>query len=239
MKVTCPHCNTSHELEALADDASARELFALLGRLGPAAGPLTAYLGLFKPRVQALRWSRALALATEVRDQAQAAGATPEQLAGALVETVEALREKRQAPGWRPLGGHNYLWRVLESRAARGAEGPVLAGAAPAPGAKSRTAQVVERLRALDPPGEVPEWFARAIHRGLADLVVAGVDGVPAYDVLPELAQQWVVELWPRRQWREDCRFRGAARLALAFRTLRDSRQWPSQRDLLGMVPSV
>lgn len=237
MRITCPHCNTSHELEALADDASARELFALLGRLGPAGGPLTAYLGLFRPRVQALRWSRALALATEVRDQAQAAGASPEQLAGALVETVEALREKRQAPGWRPLTGHNYLWRVLESRAARGAEGPMLsgAGAAPASGAKSRTAQVVERLRALSAPEGVPGWFAAAIHGGLSDLVVAGVDGVPAYDVLPELAQQWVAELWPRRQWREDCRFRGRARLALAFRALRDSRQ----RDLLGMVPSV
>lgn len=236
--VTCPHCHTAMPLEALSEDVCARELFGLVVKLGSAGGPLTAYLTLFKPRVQALRWSRALALAMEVRDKAQAAGATPEQLALALVDTVEAMRQKRQSPGWKPLTSHNYLWRVLESRAAQGDQGPTL----PAPGAggtapKSRTAQVVEQLRAMSAPEGVEAWFAATIYRGLSDLVAAAVDGIPAYDMLPELAQQWATELWPRRPWRESHRLHGRERLRQAFRQLIEGGRWPTQRDLLGFVP--
>lgn len=107
--ITCPHCNSSLQLEQLTEDAAARHLFGLLGQ-SACAPALIAYLGLFKPQKQALRWSRAVVLAEEVLQQWNA----DPRLAAALVKTVEALREKRQTPAWRPLGNHNYLTSVLE-----------------------------------------------------------------------------------------------------------------------------
>lgn len=239
MRLICPHCATPLSLDALTEDASARALLAQLARLGSAAAPLTAYLGLFKPRQQSLRWSRALALAQQVIEHGEPAGL--DTLASALVETVEAMREKRQAANWRPLTTHNYLWRVLENRQAQGVSAPALSSGTPtgsgAP--RSRTAQVCEQLRALHAPQDVPAWFATAIYHGLATLVMASLDGTPAYDVLPELAQQWAAELWPRRAWREDCRFRGRARIDQTWRTLVEARRWPTQGDFLALIPSV
>lgn len=107
--ITCPHRNSSLNLEQLTEDATARHLFALLSQSG--CGPsLIAYLGLFKPASQALRWTRALALAEEVLARW---GADP-RLGMAMVKTVDSLREKRQSEQWRPLGNHNYLASVID-----------------------------------------------------------------------------------------------------------------------------
>lgn len=70
---------------------------------------MVAYLGLFKPRSQALRWTRAVALAEELLER----WGNDTRLGEAMVKTVEALREKRQDPEWRPLTNHNYLSTVL------------------------------------------------------------------------------------------------------------------------------
>lgn len=126
MRVTCPHCYTPLSLESLTEDLSARDLFAIIANLGHAGAPLIAYLGLFKPRTQALRWSRALALADQVMDLATQYGADGELLAAALTETVESLRERRQANTWQPLSGHRYLTRVLETMAAQRTTAPAV-----------------------------------------------------------------------------------------------------------------
>lgn len=106
--ITCPHCNSALHLEQLTEDAAARHLFGLLGQsqCGPA---IVAYLGLFKPRSQALRWTRAVALAEELL----ARWGADTRLGEAMVRTVEALREKRLDPAWRPMTNHNYLASVL------------------------------------------------------------------------------------------------------------------------------
>lgn len=114
MKVTCPHCNNSFPLESLTEDDSARQLFGLLGKNNPiVAAHVIPYLGLFKPRNQALRWSRALKLTQEILEMCQSIN--PHTAANALVKSVEGLREKRQQPNWKPLRNHNYLKVILES----------------------------------------------------------------------------------------------------------------------------
>jgi len=117
MQLNCPRCGHRFDLEAATEDESGRALMALLGRAGPLARDLVAYLGLFRPRTQALRWSRALALAMDVEQLAQQHGEAA--LTQALRETVETLRA-RMGEGWQPLKNHNYLGRVLESVAAKG-----------------------------------------------------------------------------------------------------------------------
>jgi hypothetical protein len=207
----------------------------LLTRLPPAVGGnLVQYIGLFKPRVQSLRWSRALALAQDVL--ALIDGLPDQVAAGALSDTVEAMRGKRSAPGWQPLSNHRYLTRVLESAIARG---PVMAVTMPAAGAapQSKTAQILALLDAYHDDAH-PAWWVRAVCDGLRGLVLLSIDGQPAADLWGEVVRQWMVEMWPRREWREDCRFRGRARIAEAFRQAgAAARRWPAPRDVLEHVP--
>lgn len=114
--ITCPNCNSTLNLEQLTEDAAARHLFALIAQTG-IASPIIAYLGLFKPRKQALRWSRAVQLTDEVLQLWGNDG----RLGAALTKTVEAMREKRQAEHWRPLGNHNYLSSVIDGLPAHNA----------------------------------------------------------------------------------------------------------------------
>ncbi len=115
MNLICPHCNSRLELSALAEDAEARALFGLLRECGPATAPLIAYLGLFKPRAQALRWTRARRLAEEVLSLAQGRSAGLDELADACLRTLAALDERRKGSDWQPLGNHRYLARVLDA----------------------------------------------------------------------------------------------------------------------------
>jgi len=118
MRLRCPVCHAEAALEAWAEDEAARELMGLLAGLDAEIGrPLTHYLGLFRSRSRVLAWDRALRLARE----ALAVHEAPAVLAAALTETVEAMRMKREAGDIRPLENHNYLKRVAESVAARGA----------------------------------------------------------------------------------------------------------------------
>ena len=110
MRLTCPHCLQPIGAETITGDASARELFARLGAHPAIAGELIAYLALFRPRTRALRWPRAFALADEIFNWE----ADEARLALALSETVEAFRERRLRPDWKPLKNHRYLLAVYE-----------------------------------------------------------------------------------------------------------------------------
>jgi len=109
-------CHAEAALEAWAEDEAARELMGLLAGLDQEVGrPLVHYLGLFRGRSRALSWDRALRLARE----ALAVHSDGAVLAAALAETVESMRQKREAGDVRPLENHNYLKRVVETVALR------------------------------------------------------------------------------------------------------------------------
>jgi len=116
MQLTCPCCHVRFPLEAALQDEAGRELLALLAGLDSAiARPLASYLGFFRATKTQLGWDRALRLAREVLELS----IDQRQLQVALDETVTAMTEKRAQGAWKPLGGHNYLRRVLESTTAR------------------------------------------------------------------------------------------------------------------------
>lgn len=113
MNLICPHCNSRLELSALAEDMDSRTLFGLLKETGEAGSAMVAYLGLFKPSKQALRWVRALKLAREVIAIADRCAADHAQLATACLRTVAALDERRKGSDWQPLSNHRYFEKVL------------------------------------------------------------------------------------------------------------------------------
>lgn len=125
MHITCPRCAERFDLLSAVEDESGRAMMALVMRRPAVVRELLNYIGLFRPRTQALRWSRAIALATDIEGLIADHG---EAVVGqALREVVEAMRPRLSAPGWRPLGSHNYLRRVLESVAGRGADTALIA----------------------------------------------------------------------------------------------------------------
>lgn len=137
MNLTCPCCHAKYSLDAALEGEAAGELQVFLAQAGPLARPLVAYLGMFRSKSRALSFDRAVKLAREVLELP----ADPRALAAALGETVEALRQKRDAGQVKPLSNHNYLKRVLESVADRGGNLPEAAPAdsreiAPAPRGK-------------------------------------------------------------------------------------------------------
>ena len=146
MRISCPNCYAEFALEAALDDEAARELMGVLASLErDVARPLTAYLGLFRPRSRRLSWDRALRLVREV----QQLPADSDQLAIALAETVEAMRKKQEAGQWKPLGNHNYLKSVLETVEARPAANVERAESA-APAAGRPTSRTVQGLSHLE-----------------------------------------------------------------------------------------
>lgn len=116
MRVRCPVCHAEAALEALFEEAAARELFLLLAKLPDGvARALVRYLGLFRPSKRALSWDRALRIAKEVL----ALELSPDMLEAALSDTVEAMLAKREAGDVRPLENNNYLKKVAVSVQAR------------------------------------------------------------------------------------------------------------------------
>ena len=125
-------------------DASGRDLLALLAELDTLTGSaLVSYLGLFRPAARDLANDRALRLAREVL----ALTADTARLGIALSETVALLRAKPQPR--KPLTGHNYLKRVLDSVLARpGGSDINTMATATAPQSKTGQAWVtLERLK--------------------------------------------------------------------------------------------
>jgi hypothetical protein len=140
----CPVCHSHIALEAIVQDECARELLGVLSGLDATLSrPLVAYLGLFRPEKQDLRWDRALRLSREVLAMSHDAA----RLAWALSETVEAIRAKG---GVLPIKSHGYLKRVLEGAPQAGGAVDVADSARPAaPRAPSATVDGVLRLEAL------------------------------------------------------------------------------------------
>lgn len=236
MRLRCPTCYTESSVEAVLEDEAARDLMALLAdQPRDVSRPLARYLGLFRPKTRALAWERALRLARETL----ALDADPARLGQALSDTVEAMRVKQEAGGWRPLTSHQYLSRVLESVTVRGVSSGPSAETAPA-APRSKGGQILQMLEAYptEAGDDRPEWFVRAVCTGLRELVLRSLEGQPAADLWGEVIPHWINALYPRREWREDCRFRGAERLALAFRmTGERASRWPQPADILEHVP--
>lgn len=240
MKAQCPTCNTALELEALVEDASARAVFALIGQQ-PALvqSQLIPYLQLFKPRLQGLRWSRAQFLIQTQLDETLDAG--PERLATALAETISKFSELRRQDNWRPLNSHNYLRRVIESVDVKPALTFVNKCNTPHKPV-SKTSQVISFLTdySVSDHKTVPPWFIRTICEGLKTLYIASLDGAPAADMIAVTTERWIDECWPKREWQEHCRFRGAKRLADTFSQMANtSNRWPSINDIVGQIPVV
>lgn len=89
MQLNCPHCGQRiAAIDAVNDDCARRLMGALSTQpLAEIAGQLLAYLQLFRPRKQALRWSRALSIAQEIGCQVGDS-------------TIERGGRKRKASAW-------------------------------------------------------------------------------------------------------------------------------------------
>ncbi|GAA4650818.1 hypothetical protein GCM10023116_31010 [Kistimonas scapharcae] len=149
MQLTCPCCHARFPVESATEDDAARAFFGVLARTPALYGAMVAYLGLFRSQSRALGWGRAYKLAQEV-----IALGTGQAMVQALAETVESLREKQQQPGWKPLSGHNYLKKVLDSVEARGIQPERLPQEAPVRTLKTQTGQALARLQALKTGGQ-------------------------------------------------------------------------------------
>jgi len=242
----CSHCNTTTPLETAVEDNSARQFFGKAKELGEAFQPMVVYLGLFKPRKQALRWSRALSLTEQV--QQLASEVDNRLLSIALVETVEAKREDRQQPNWEPFSSHNYLRSVLKTVAARD-HSPVKAGAiaaSPNGAPQSKTAKAIDALNKWqgvskhDNGDQIPDWFWYEIAYGLAGWYLQSLEGAPPADLVIATAERWVKELWPKRPWHERHHRHNPQRLRLAFKQAgQGSERWPTTSAVLGQIPEV
>lgn len=111
MKIKCPSCCAEFDLIAALDSVAGSQLLQRMAALEPGVSrPLLAYLSLFRSPKRALSWDKALRLSDEVL----ALSTNQVQLSEALQKVVDALREKQQSGGFKPLKNHNYLKRVLE-----------------------------------------------------------------------------------------------------------------------------
>jgi hypothetical protein len=234
----CPVCHARIGLDQLIQDEAGRELLALVARMPDwLAAPLVSYLGLFRPATRDLANDRAFRLAREVLELSG-----EQQLAQALTDTVQAMRVKQDQGGFKPLSNHNYLKQVLESVSTRGTTGtslmPVQGGAAPM-GSRSKTAQTIDMLANYPTPLGIDEWFTRTVCGSLAELMIMGLDNVPAADTMPLVVGRFLTELWPKRQWRQESHLHGARRLRSAFMLAAEAKRWPSSRDVLAHVPTV
>ncbi|MDZ4185759.1 MAG: hypothetical protein U1D97_12355 [Desulfuromonadales bacterium] len=184
MTLTCIHCYASQSIEAMIESESGRAYARLLLSQPPALQRgLAAYVWMFKPAKRKITYERCLKLANEVL----ALGADPRALAAALSDTVESLRQKREAGDVRPLTGHNYLRRVLENV-------PLLAGetlpALPQRRA-SRTALTDQMLDAW--AGD--DTLRLQIAHGLRALLALPLTLKPEADAIDRTASLWERQL--------------------------------------------
>jgi len=157
MQFNCPTCNSRHSLDTVVEEEAARKMMGLLAGLDADFGMATAsYLSLFRPKKQALRWTRAYALAKTVKALAEQHGF--EVLAASMIETVASMSEKRATPHWKYLTTHNYLKSVMETVKARGViqSAPAqalttqMASVTPLKGRSSKTALSMQALQEED-----------------------------------------------------------------------------------------
>ncbi len=125
--LVCPSCGARHSIEGMVHDEAARELAALAVTLGDLGRPALSYLGLFRGRKRALRWTRALSLMREiaeavrtgtVRRRGRDVAIRPDAWAPALEQVLDARDRGRLQT---PLRDHAYLWEVAIGRSERAA----------------------------------------------------------------------------------------------------------------------
>lgn len=126
MIVRCQACGARQSLDALinSQDAAAAVMAAL--KIPPPVGRnLIAYLALFRPKTRDLSWDRAAAILADLAGRIEAAHIAfdgrdwPAPLESWVYALDEIQRRHAQSPLELPLKNHNYLYRIISSRANR------------------------------------------------------------------------------------------------------------------------
>lgn len=118
MILICPSCGSAHSAEGWENDAVARQALQASTKLPASVNSvLLAYLGLFRPAKQALRWSKSLKMINDlsamiaqghIQIQGKVARPCPPHL---WAQAMEAVTERRPSLTL-PLKNHNYLRQV-------------------------------------------------------------------------------------------------------------------------------
>ena len=223
MNLHCPCCHAQYSIEALTQDAAARELLGMRGTMPPS---LLAYLTLFRSESRALSFDRALKLAKETLLLTE----NTLQLEAAMAETVESMRAKRMDGQAKPLKNHNYLKRVLENTP----EGGVLVTSRQkAASGTSKRAQSFDALTTW----AGGEWLRVAISEGLQALVALSLENTPASDTICRTADIWYHVLTKHNPL--DIEEIDSPRVALAFSALlvKTGGRWPEPKTLKDLLP--
>ena len=226
MKLTCIHCYADQSVEAMIESEAGRAYMRLLLTQPPALQRgLAAYVWMFKSAKRSLSYERRLKLANEVL----ALGADPRALAAALSDTVESLRQKREAGDVRPLTGHNYLRRVLENV-------PLLAGETLPALPQRRASRTALTDQMLDAWGGDDALRLQIAH-GLRALLALPLTVKPEADAIDRTASLWERQL--RRAGLVDTP-EELERLSRAFSGLVSSvkDRFPAPLDVLSYLPA-
>lgn len=124
MKLSCPACAATFDLDAAVNDADARRFGDLIAGIPPAvAKPLVQYLALFRPKRTGLRWSRMLTLTQELAPMITNARIERNGIAYAVPAEVWtwALLYMIEPPEGLslPLKSHGYLLEVIANQMRR------------------------------------------------------------------------------------------------------------------------
>lgn len=127
MRLICPSCGGVHSAEAWANDEDARLfMLALLEFPGGTGKAVLSYLALFRPQKTALRWSKALRLAAELKEliEADTISWDGKRVYKNNAEFWKTGIEKLTGnpPRKLPLENHNYLRAVVYDVADAAAE---------------------------------------------------------------------------------------------------------------------
>lgn len=234
----CPSCHSRISLEHVVQDQCASELLGALIDLPAGMGrSLVLYLGLFRSSKRDLSNDRALKLTSEVL----ALSSDKPRLATAMIDTVQSMRVKQEEGSFKPLTNHNYLKRVLETvttlpmlnTGLNGHQLPIKKTIG-----TSKAAQTIDFLTNYPAPEGVEEWFVRTLCGAMAELMIMGLEGVPPADTMHLVVERFINNMWPKREWQRNHPFRGAARLHRAIMEPAEaSKRWPTDKDILSLVP--
>ncbi len=126
MHLSCPCCGSEFPIEAGFAEADGKRLAALFAAMEPALGrAVLGYLRLFKPARQGLRLARALKIAQDLMELVEAGTVCADERGGARRRANAALwaagieQLLATPPSGLPLGGHNYLRKVVYTLAER------------------------------------------------------------------------------------------------------------------------
>jgi hypothetical protein len=123
VQLSCPCCGAQFQFDAATNDADARRFGALMGDLPPPVARLIpAYLLLFRPRKQGLRWSRLLSLMQEIAadilsGQVERHGRAWAAPAAVWVQALETVTAKTDLV--LPLKGHGLLREIAAAAAGK------------------------------------------------------------------------------------------------------------------------